>query len=523
MKNLKLTAVIIAAFVVVTGCTSTKPVPASSGVNTGGSLRTAKGAGTDELDHALREISDYLNKRIPADSKAVFLNVKSDWPDLSRYILDGLIENAVNDGVFSVVDRQQLDVIRSELNFQWSGEVSDASAQEIGQMLGAQTIVSGAVTTIGSIYHIQARAIAVQTAAIQGQFSQKVDGKGATVAALTKRVVPASSSASTVTAGSQTSAGTQTAVPSASVTAATSTQTAGNQTHLNTLPSQQGISDDRAGLYVNGVYQGQMDLLDSIDWIKLNAKNSGNYVIVLGKDEAVPYILLNFNNLQLSITLKASGTERRVRYDNNSPSYSLFVVGAGVTFILEDGITMAGLQNNSKSLVRVEGGNFIMNGGSIKDNKHSNDGGGVYIDSGTFTMNNGTISVNSIGGRGGGVCMYGGTFIMNNGTISGNSAGTFAGGVFVSSGNFSMLGGTISGNSTGGYGGGVYCSSKGNFTKSGSDGIIYGSNATVDQANKASGNSTGHAVYTDNGKRNSTARISQVLDSRQKGAAGGWE
>jgi hypothetical protein len=204
MKIIKFAALIAALFLVI-GCASSNSIPASSGVNTGPS-RTAKKSGGNELDNALREISDYHNKRIAAGSKAVFLNIKSDWPDLSDYILSTLAENAVNDEVFSVVDRQQLDAIRSELNFQWSGEVSDASAQEIGQMLGAQSIVSGTITTIGSVYRIQVRAIAVQTASVQGQFSQNVDGKAPTVAALTKRVVPAGSGASSA-GGSATASG----------------------------------------------------------------------------------------------------------------------------------------------------------------------------------------------------------------------------------------------------------------------------------------------------------------------------
>jgi hypothetical protein len=527
-----------------TGCASgagSKPAPASSGVNTGSSLQTAKDAGRDELDHALREISDYLNKRIPAGSKAVFLNVKSDWPDLSEYILSGLTENAVNDEVFSVVDRQQLDAIRSELNFQWSGEVSDTSAQEIGQMLGAQTIISGTVTTVGSVYRIQARAIAVQTAAVQGQFSQNVDGKGPIIAALTERKAPAgsgSSAAATASTGARASAGTQAAQTPAAPPAAPAApvQTAGqNQTQPGTTTPQPKISTDRAGLYVDGAYQGQTDLLDSIDWIKLNARSGGNYVIALGKDEAVPYIMLNFNNLQLSVTLKASGAERRVRYDNSRPSYSMFVVGTGVTFILEEGITLAGLQSNSKPLVRVEGGAFIMNGGSIKDNKLSGaswegmgSGGGVYIASGAFTMNNGTISGNDATHYiGGGVYVSEvSSFTMNNGTINGNNA-RYGGGVYVV-GTFTMLGGAISGN-TAEYGGGVHFSvGRGVvFTKSGTGGIIYGSNAPDEQANKASRG--GHAVSTGNGsngynsRRNSTARVSQALDSRKSGAAGGWE
>jgi hypothetical protein len=144
----------------------------------------------DELDAAIREASDYLNGRVPQGSKAVFLNIKSDYPDLSEYLLSALSENAVNDGVFSVVDRQQLDLIRAELNFQLSGEVSDESAQSIGQMLGAQSIVSGTVGKLGSLYRVQVKSIEVQSAGVQGQWSRNVPN-GATVAALTENFAPA--------------------------------------------------------------------------------------------------------------------------------------------------------------------------------------------------------------------------------------------------------------------------------------------------------------------------------------------
>jgi len=188
MKTMKLTAAIIAALFLAIGCA-------------GG---PKAGADNNGIDTAMRKISDYLNERIPKGNKAVFLNIKSDWPDLSEYILSGLSENAVNDRVFSVVDRQQLDSIRAELNFQWSGEVSDKSAQEIGQMLGAQTIVSGAVSKLGDEYRIQVRAITVKTAEVQGQTTQTIDGKAKRVVALTKKVVPAGSggaSSGTSTAG----------------------------------------------------------------------------------------------------------------------------------------------------------------------------------------------------------------------------------------------------------------------------------------------------------------------------------
>jgi TolB-like protein len=147
-------------------------------------------APADELDAAIRAASTYFNSKVPKGSKIVFLNIKSDYPDLSEYILSVLSENAVNDGVFSVVERQELDVIRAELNFQMSGEVSDESAQSIGQILGAQSIVSGAVSKIGPLYRVQVKAIEVQTAGVQAQWSLNIPN-GTTIAALTENYAPA--------------------------------------------------------------------------------------------------------------------------------------------------------------------------------------------------------------------------------------------------------------------------------------------------------------------------------------------
>jgi hypothetical protein len=49
-----------------------------------------------------------------------------------------------------------------------SGEVSDETAQTIGQKLGAESIISGSIDPIGDLYRFQIRAIEVKTAKIQG-------------------------------------------------------------------------------------------------------------------------------------------------------------------------------------------------------------------------------------------------------------------------------------------------------------------------------------------------------------------
>jgi len=129
----------------------------------------------DPLDVEIRATSDYLNGRLAKGIKIIFLNFQSNCPAVSEYIIDGLIENTVNDGMFKAVDRQNLTLIQQEMNFQLSGEVSDESAQEIGKLLGAQTIVSGAITPIGSSYRLRVRAISVQSAEIQGQFNRDIN------------------------------------------------------------------------------------------------------------------------------------------------------------------------------------------------------------------------------------------------------------------------------------------------------------------------------------------------------------
>jgi len=62
-----------------------------------------------------------------------------------------------------------------ELNFQLSGEVSDASALEIGKFLGAQTIVTGAISELADRHRMRIRALDVKTTQVQGQYNRNVN------------------------------------------------------------------------------------------------------------------------------------------------------------------------------------------------------------------------------------------------------------------------------------------------------------------------------------------------------------
>jgi hypothetical protein len=137
----------------------------------------------DELDLKLREVSDYLNERIPSGKKIAVISVQSDSSALSEYVIDELISNAVNDNKYSVVDRQQLDAAREELNLNLSGEVSDQSAQEVGKFTGAQIIITGRVSKIGDIYRLSIRALEVESVEVQGSNNWNI-AAGKTINAL---------------------------------------------------------------------------------------------------------------------------------------------------------------------------------------------------------------------------------------------------------------------------------------------------------------------------------------------------
>jgi len=135
---------------------------------------TAQPAVAVNLDTAIKNSVEYLNGRLPAGTRAIIINIASDHANLSNYIIDEMTMALFNDGRLVMVDRQNLEAIRQELNFQFSGDVSDESMVSIGKMLGLQSIISGRISPFGSVYRLQIRAIAVETGAIQGMQSLNI-------------------------------------------------------------------------------------------------------------------------------------------------------------------------------------------------------------------------------------------------------------------------------------------------------------------------------------------------------------
>jgi TolB-like protein len=118
------------------------------------------------LNTAIRDAAARMETRLDRGTKVALINFTSPSQAFSEYVLDELSSVLVNNGHLVVVDRANLDKIRQELGFNMSGEVSDASMQEIGQMLGAQAIVTGSLTSVGNLRRVMFKTIITETAAV---------------------------------------------------------------------------------------------------------------------------------------------------------------------------------------------------------------------------------------------------------------------------------------------------------------------------------------------------------------------
>jgi TolB-like protein len=169
---------IIPIILLIMGCSGgPKPVenPANLADNSGGMT----------LDQALKEAAGRIDERITVGSKIAPLNFNSPHDKFSSYVLDELTANLVDSRKLTVVDRKEVDLIRGEFDFQLSGEVGDDSIQELGRMLGAQTIISGSLTDIGGFYRIVIRVLNVQNASVEVQYRANIVNDSIVTALLT--------------------------------------------------------------------------------------------------------------------------------------------------------------------------------------------------------------------------------------------------------------------------------------------------------------------------------------------------
>jgi hypothetical protein len=119
-----------------------------------------------DLDAAIREAAAQMGENLPGGMEVALISVASSSTQFSEYVISRLEAALVSGKKLVVVDRANLDQIRAEQGFQLSGEVDDNSAKNIGKLLGAGAIVTGAFTNLGDVYSLTLKAINIETATV---------------------------------------------------------------------------------------------------------------------------------------------------------------------------------------------------------------------------------------------------------------------------------------------------------------------------------------------------------------------
>jgi hypothetical protein len=120
------------------------------------------------LQEALEGSAEYLTGRMPGGSAVAVFNFSAPTKEISDYAVTYLTTYLVNTGMFTVLDRRDLELLQREHQYQMSGEVDDAAMQSIGKKIGAEILVLGSLSPLGTNYSVEIKVTQVQTAQIIG-------------------------------------------------------------------------------------------------------------------------------------------------------------------------------------------------------------------------------------------------------------------------------------------------------------------------------------------------------------------
>lgn len=121
------------------------------------------------LDFQLDKMTNQMVKSLSDKGKRKiaileFPNLSGQISKLGKFIPEELTTRLFRTQRFEVIERQLVNQVLSEMNFQASGLVAPSSAAEIGKMLGVDAIVSGTITDLGQEIRLNARIIEVESA-----------------------------------------------------------------------------------------------------------------------------------------------------------------------------------------------------------------------------------------------------------------------------------------------------------------------------------------------------------------------
>jgi hypothetical protein len=106
---------------------------------------------------------------------ADFINSGGNVSKLGRYAVEKLTPYFARSRKFAVMERAMIDQVLQEQKFQVSAFVDEASTQEFGKLVGAETIISGTIAELDNAYYFNVKAIGVATGNLMAVVDVEVD------------------------------------------------------------------------------------------------------------------------------------------------------------------------------------------------------------------------------------------------------------------------------------------------------------------------------------------------------------
>lgn len=118
---------------------------ASPKAGAGSSASDATSLSSRDIVSALSQQREIIVLSLPAGSRIAVLDIDTGDKGLDVFTTEEIIKTLVRARQFRVLDRDSIETLRREQNFQMSGEVDDATAVSIGKFMGASVVITGLI------------------------------------------------------------------------------------------------------------------------------------------------------------------------------------------------------------------------------------------------------------------------------------------------------------------------------------------------------------------------------------------
>lgn len=138
-------------------------------------LLAAAGLFAVDINEAMDTAAKQFSGSLKAGTTVAIVGIASVTEAMSEYLLDEMTIRIVQNKKLTVADRANLEAIKKEMNFQLSGEVSDATMKEIGAMVGADVVIHGNLNKIGDVFMLTLQALDVTKATVLDMYRKNVE------------------------------------------------------------------------------------------------------------------------------------------------------------------------------------------------------------------------------------------------------------------------------------------------------------------------------------------------------------